>query len=137
MPPNNFHPRTPAPTETVELRGRVRCHLANITTNSPTRHHYREMLEHELITIFGGFSATPLIGGWRDDDRERFVIEHGTTYEVTYSKSTHPDGERTLRNIFLRAARAIGEKFAYIEFNEVRVLIARVRPDTEEHDAHV
>lgn len=135
MQMKNSHPMPPAIEETSELRGRVRCHLANMT-DGQARHH-QNRLEQELVLTFGGFSATPLLGGWRDNDKERLVTEPGTTYDVTYSKSAHPNGDMILRDIFLRAAHSIGEKFAYVEFDEVHVLIARVRPDKGEHDTHV
>jgi hypothetical protein len=76
-----------------------------------------DLLEFNLMMVFGGFTWQPFNGGWMNDQGD-FIRDHGRAYLVSFEQAKTDKGradyERAIR-LFQETGRAIGEEWLHIE----------------------
>ena len=94
----------------------VRCPLPSITSVEVLG-----WLEASLIHQFGGFSAIPYWGGWRNPaEGGDGVVESGIIFEVSFSDG--PDREQRIglaRTLFLQAGHSLKQEWVRIEVHRI------------------
>ena len=121
----------PAP-ETVPPRGLIlnaesgqrttlRAIIANARVNDPNVLTGLVALTH----AFGGFTATPVVGGWKDE-HGRLVVEPGLSVEV--SGPTDGFDLEQAREVLATVARDLGERWVHFEEHIWRAHHAQVNP---------
>ena len=94
-----------------ELGPRIRLMCA--LPNGRKFPHIIDILETKLARQFGGFTRSPMLGGWVDPDTDKMKTEAGYIYHI----SVMPGFENVEKvcYLFRQAGQYMGERWIHIE----------------------
>lgn len=87
--------------------------------------HVREQLEHDLCSVFGGFTRSDDVGGWCDEETGETMVEPVYTYDVSFKVPGH-SSLVFAKALFCDAGRRAGEKWVHLEVSRFQAMHAKV-----------
>lgn len=78
---------------------------------------------HELLATYGGFTAAPVEGAWRDEATGRVYSDESTEYRIA-ADWTAPKAESVLERIAARYAGEMGQLAVYVRHGSGDVVFA-------------